>query len=120
MQKTGVARLPLHYGRAPRYLVVRMRKLAREIVTIIVEEYGVFEFLRRISDPFWFQALGCALIYDWYSSGVTTVVTVPLKEAIVPEEHGMAVCGGKGRISRQTPEEIGNVGEKFGFSTNNI
>jgi hypothetical protein len=61
MQRTGVARLPLHYGKAPRWLVVRMRKLAKEIVTIIVDEYGTGDFLKRISDPFWFQALGCKL-----------------------------------------------------------
>jgi hypothetical protein len=120
MQRTGVAKLPLHNGKAPKWLVVRMRKLAKEIVTIIVDEYGTGEFLRRLSDPFWFQALGCVLGYDWHSSGVTTVVTGVLKQAVIPEEHGVAVCGGKGKISRQTPLEIGQVGEKFGFSTNKI
>jgi len=120
MQRTGVAKLPLHYGKAPKWLVIRMRKLAKEIVTIIVDEYGTGEFLRRLSDPFWFQALGCVLGYDWHSSGVTTVVTGVLKQAVIPEEHGVAVCGGKGKISRQTPLEIGQVGEKFGFSTNKI
>lgn len=120
MQRTGIARLPLHHGKAPKWLVVRMRKLAREIVTIIVEEYGTGEFLKRLSDPFWFQALGCVLGYDWHSSGVTTVVTGVLKQAIVPEEHGVAVCGGKGKISRQAPLEIEKVGEKFGFSTSSI
>ena len=120
MQRTGIARLPLHYGKAPRYLVVRMRKLAKEIVTIIVDEYGSDQFLRRISDPFWFQALGCVLGYDWHSSGVTTVVTGVLKQAVVPEEHGIAVCGGKGRVSRNAPAEIGNVGEKFGFGSDSV
>jgi hypothetical protein len=120
MQRTGVAKLPLHYGKAPKWLVVRMRKLAKEIVTIIVDEYGTGEFLKRLSDPFWFQALGCVLGYDWHSSGVTTVVTGVLKQAVIPEEHGIAVCGGKGKISRQTPLEIGQVGEKFGFSDNKI
>jgi len=97
-----------------------MRKLAKEIVTIIVDEYGTDDFLKRISDPFWFQALGCVLGYDWHSSGVTTVVTGVLKQAIVPEEHGIAVCGGKGKASRQTPLEIWNVGERFGFSNDGI
>jgi len=120
MQRTGIARLPLHYGKAPKWLVVRMRKLAREIVTIIVDEYGAGEFLKRLSDPFWFQALGCVLGYDWHSSGVTTVVTGVLKQAIIPGEHGIAVCGGKGKISRQAPLEIEKIGEKFGFSTSNI
>ncbi len=120
MQRTGVARLPLHYGKAPRWLVIRMRKLAKEIVTIIVDEYGTDDFLKRISDPFWFQALGCVLGYDWHSSGVTTVVTGVLKQAVVPDEHGIAVCGGKGKVSRQTPLEIGSICERFGFSSEKI
>ena len=120
MQRTGVAKLPLHYGRAPRYLVVRMQKLAREIVTIIIDEYDPDEFLQRVSDPYWFQALGCVLGYDWHSSGVTTVVTGILKKAIIPEEHSIVVCGGKGKASRRTPEEIMNHGEEFGFSDNTI
>ncbi|MCL6578035.1 MAG: DUF763 domain-containing protein [Candidatus Bathyarchaeota archaeon] len=120
MQRTGVAKLPLHYGKAPKWLTIRMRGLATEIVTIIVDEYGTDDFLKRMSDPFWFQALGCVLGYDWHSSGVTTVVTGVLKHAISPEEHGVAVCGGKGKISEQTPLEIENVGEKFGFSDTKI
>lgn len=120
MQRTGVARLPLHYGKAPRWLVIRMRKLAKEIVMIIVDEYGTDDFLKRISDPFWFQALGCVLGYDWHSSGVTTVVTGVLKQAVVPEDHGIAVCGGKGKVSRQTPLEIGSISERFGFSSEKI
>jgi len=116
LQRTGVAKLPLHYGKAPEWLTARMKKLASQIVTLILDEYGIDDFLMRVSDPFWFQALGCVLGYDWHSSGVTTVLTGVLKEAIVPEEHGIAVCGGKGRTSRQTPLEIENVGEKFGFS----
>jgi len=120
VQRTGIAKLPLHYGRAPKWLVVRMRKLAKEIVAIIVDEYGTTDFLRRISDPFWFQALGCVLGYDWHSSGVTTVVTGVLKQAIAPEEQGIVMCGGKGKISLQAPLEIGNVGEKFGFSSDRI
>jgi len=120
VQRTGVARLPLHYGKAPRWLVIRMQKLAKEIVTIIVDEYGTDDFLKRISDPFWFQALGCVLGYDWHSSGVTTVVTGVLKQVVALEDHGIAVCGGKGKVSRQTPLEIGNVGERFGFSSEKI
>jgi len=120
VQRTGVARLPLHHGKAPKWLVVRMQKLAKEIVTIIVEEYGNEDFLKRISDPFWFQALGCVLGYDWHSSGVTTVVTGVLKQAIIPEEHGVAVCGGKGKFSLQAPSEIKTASEKFGFSNDKI
>jgi len=120
LKRTGVARLPLHYGKAPRWLVVRMIKLASEMVTVIVDEYGQDEFLRRISDPFWFQALGCVLGYDWHSSGVTTVLTGVLKNAIDPTEQGLAVCGGKGKTSLQAPMEISRLGEKFGFSTDKV
>ena len=120
MKRTGVARLPLHYGKAPRWLVTRMIKLAREITTIIVDEYGRDVFLQRLSDPYWFQALGCVLGYDWHSSGVTTVLTGVLKNALNPEENGLAVCGGKGKASLQAPVEISQLGEKFGFSTRRI
>jgi hypothetical protein len=97
-----------------------MKKLAKEMVTLFLDEYGTDNFLRRISDPFWFQALGCVLGYDWHSSGVTTVLTGVLKEAIIPEEHGIAVCGGKGKVSRQTPLEIEKIGNKFDFSDRDI
>ena len=116
MQRTGVANLPLHGGKAPSWLTGRMRKLAKEITKIIVEEYGTDVFLFRISDPFWFQAFGCVLGYDWHSSGVTTVVTGVLKQALTPEEHGLVVCGGKGKTSRETPEEIIKNAETFGFT----
>ena len=72
--RTGIANLPLHYGKAPAWLFGRMRKLARAIILIMAEEYGPEEILRRLSDPFWFQALGCVLGFDWHSSGLTTTV----------------------------------------------
>jgi len=97
-----------------------MTKLAKEMVGVVVDEYGSAEFLRRLYDPFWFQALGCVLGYDWHSSGVTTVLTGVLKTAVNPEEHGLAVCGGKGKASSRAPFEIGSTGEKFGFSTAKI
>jgi hypothetical protein len=97
-----------------------MRKLAKEISSIIIDEYGTDTFLARISDPYWFQAFGCVLGYDWHSSGVTTVVTGILKQALTPEAHGLAVCGGKGRTSRQTPDEIVKNAETFGFTDQTI
>ncbi|KYH40625.1 MAG: hypothetical protein AYL32_010530 [Candidatus Bathyarchaeota archaeon B26-2] len=97
-----------------------MIKLAREISTIIIDEYGREVFLQRISDPYWFQAFGCVLGYDWHSSGVTTVVTGVLKSALRPEEHGVAVCGGKGKASMRTLQEIVQVGEEFSLSTGTI
>jgi hypothetical protein len=93
-----------------------MQKLAGEMATVIVHEYGLDMFLRRVSDPFWFQALGCVLGYDWHSSGVTTVLTGVYKSAINPLELGLTVCGGKGKTSRKTPAEIDFLGDKYGFS----
>jgi hypothetical protein len=112
--------LPLHGGRAPAWLTVRMRKLAKEIANIMIDEHGTTKFIQRLSDPYWFQAFGCVLAYDWHSSGVTTVVTGILKNALSPEEHGIAVCGGKGKTSRKTPSDIAAAGEKFGFSEETI
>lgn len=120
MQRTGVAKLPLHSGKAPAWLTGRMLKLSKEIANIIVDEYGASAFLKRLSDPYWFQALGCVLGYDWHSSGITTVLTGVLKHALSPEEHGIAVCGGKGRTSRKAPIEIAEIGEKFGFSEDRV
>lgn len=106
--KTGTAQLPLHGGKAPRYLFERMVKLGREISLIIVAEYGTLELMRRLADPFWFQAFGCVLGYDWHSSGVTTVVCGALKESWKPisKEMGLFIAGGKGATSRKTPGEI--------------
>ena len=97
-----------------------MQKLAKEMATIIVDEYGVDMFLQRVSDPFWFQALGCVLGYDWHSSGVTTVLTSVLKNAINSRELGLTVCGGKGKTSRKTPAEIELLGDKYSFSSSTI
>jgi hypothetical protein len=97
-----------------------MKKLALEIVSIIIDEYSRTELLRRLSNPFWFQALGCVLGYDWHSSGVTTVVTGILKSVIKPEEHGLGVAGGKGRVSRKVPEEIEHIGLKLSLSDTTI
>ena len=112
--------MPLHGGKAPAWLTVRMRKLAKEIANIMIDEHGTTKFIQRLSDPYWFQAFGCVLAYDWHSSGVTTVVTGILKNALSPEEHGIAVCGGKGKTSRKTPSNIAAAGEKFGFSEETI
>jgi uncharacterized protein len=106
--RTGTAQLPLHGGRAPAWLFSRMVKLAREITIHIRAEYGAEEMLRRLSDPFWFQAFGCVLGFDWHSSGVTTTVTGALKEGIrgLEQDLGFFAGGGKGAVSRQTPAEI--------------
>jgi hypothetical protein len=108
--KTGIADLPLHYGKIPRWLFQRMKELAREIVSVIIYEYDTDEVLRRLSDPFWFQAFGCVLGFDWHSSGLTTTVCGALKEGIKgrEKEFGLFIAGGKGNVSRQTPLEIEN------------
>src|SRR5574341_1521939 len=108
--RTGTVSLPLHTGKAPRWLFERMVKLAGGITETIIYEYGRDEFLRRISDPFWFQAFSCVLGFDWHSSGTTTTTCGALKMALSPQKHGIAVAGGKGAVSRKTPAEI----EKFG------
>jgi len=120
MPKTGVANLPLHPGKAPKWLFQRMIKLSKGIIDVIVYEYGRDEFLRRISDPFWFQALSCVLGFDWHSSGTTTVTCGALKEAIKPEEHGFAIAGGKGKASRKTIKQIEEIGETFSFTDSKI
>ena len=113
--RTGVANLPLHYGKAPRWLFSRMTKLAREIIVIIVEEYGSEEFVRKMSDPFWFQSFGCVLGFDWHSSGVTTTVCGAVKEGLkgLEKDLGIFVAGGKGGTSRKTPSEIEEFGNKY-------
>lgn len=110
--RTGSANLPLHYGKAPRWLFDRMVKLAREIAIVIVGEFGPEEMLRKLSDPFWFQAFGCVLGFDWHSSGLTTTVCGALKEGIksIGPELALFVVGGKGAASRKTPDEILRTG----------
>jgi hypothetical protein len=106
--RTGTADSPLHYGHTPRWLFERMSRLAREIVHALAIEFGPQEILRRLSDPFWFQAFGCTLGFDWHSSGLTTTVCGALKVGLrgLDDELGLWVAGGKGATSRRTPEEI--------------
>ncbi len=91
-----------------------MVKLARALVSVVTSEYGSEELVARLADPFWFQALGCVLGFDWHSSGLTTVVTAALREAIDPAEHGVAVCGGKGKASLRAPADIEEACRKMG------
>jgi hypothetical protein len=106
--RRGIVNLPLHYGKAPAWLFERMTLLAREIILVLVAEFNPDEVLRRLSDPFWFQAFGCLLGFDWHSSGLTTTVCGALKEGLqgLEGETGIFVAGGKGKTSRKTPEEI--------------
>jgi hypothetical protein len=115
MGHSGSALLPLHHGKAPRWLFSRMVKLSECIIDILVDEYGQLEILRRLSDPWFFQSLSCVLGYDWHSSGTTTVTCGALKVALDRENIGVAVCGGKGKTSLKTPKEIMEMGEAFGL-----
>jgi hypothetical protein len=116
MARTGFAQLPLHGGKAPRYLFERMVPLSREIIIFVAREFGREEVLRRLSDPHWFQAFGCVLGFDWHSSGLTTTVCGALKESLrdVGAELGIFVAGGKGATSRKTPAEITAACEQLG------
>jgi hypothetical protein len=118
--KVGVAELPLHYGKCPKWLFGRMVKLSSQISKLIIQEFGREEFLKRISNPFFYQALGCVVGFDWHSSGLTTTLAGALKEGLNKESVGVKVLGGKGSSSRKTPEEIEKIGEEFGLSTKRI
>ncbi len=115
--RTGIATIPLDYGRCPRWLFERMKRLGRGIATAIVEEFGPEEFLRRLSDPVWFQALGCVMGFDWNSSGLTVTTLGAIKAGLfeIQDRLGIYVCGGK-RESRKTPEEIEAYGVSRQFS----
>ena len=115
MINRGVASFGLDYGQCPPWLFERMVKLGREMVYVLIAEYGPDEFIKRIADPAWFQSLGTVLAFDWNASGLTTILTAALKEAIRGHEYeyGIAICGGKGKTSRKTPDEIQSWGERM-------
>ncbi|MCL4392024.1 DUF763 domain-containing protein [Patescibacteria group bacterium] len=116
--KRGIATFTLDEGKCPPWLFRRMVALGRDIVRILIYEYGPDEFVKRMADPVWFQSLGTVLAFDWNASGLTTILTAALKEAIRREEWelGIFICGGKGKTSRRTPDEILEWGEKLGMS----
>ena len=117
MKRSGVADLPLHGGRVPQWLAQRMTRLGAGITEAIVHDYGTSGFLSRLSDPFWFQAFGAVMGMDWHSSGITTSVMGALKRGLAPKanELGLYICGGRGRHSRNTPNELLTIGERRGF-----
>jgi uncharacterized protein len=118
MKRSGTADLPLHGGRVPEWLAGRMTRLGTAISESIIVQYGTAELLSRLSDPFWFQALGCVMGMDWHSSGITTSVLGALKRGLNPRasELGVFVCGGRGRQSRRTPEELRGIAEGTGLN----
>jgi hypothetical protein len=122
MPRSGTADLPLHNGRVPPWLAERMARLGGAIVASIVEYHGQSALLARISDPFWFQALGCVLGMDWHSSGITTSVLGALKRSVNPMagDLGVYFCGGRGRHSTQTPAELLAIAEKTGLDADSL
>jgi hypothetical protein len=122
MKRSGIADLPLHGGRVPPWLAERMTKLGTAITETIVHHYGSSAFLSRLSDPFWFQAFGAVMGMDWHSSGITTSVMGALKRGLAPRanELGIYVCGGRGRFSRNTPNELRSLAERNGFDGDSL
>src|SRR5262245_28813122 len=117
MKRSGFADLPLHGGHVPAWLAERMTRLGTAITESTLYHYGAPAFLSRLSDPFWFQALGSVMGMDWHSSGVTTAVLGALKRGLNPRAHdlGIYVCGGRGRHSRSTPDELRAVADRRGL-----
>lgn len=117
MNRSGIATFTLDYGKCPKWLFERMVKLGREMVRVIAYEYGPDEFVKRMADPVWFQSLGTVLAFDWNASGLTTILTAALKEAIRGQEKdlGIFICGGKGKTSKKTPDEIFGWGDRIGL-----
>jgi uncharacterized protein len=120
--RSGYADLPLHGGRVPAWLATRMAALGRVITEAIVHHYGADELLRRLAHPFWFQSFGSVMGMDWHSSGITTSVLGALKRGLAPVERelGIHVCGGRGRASRRTPDELTRVGELTGLDAGRL
>ena len=118
--RTGYADLPLHGGQCPPWLFERMVKLGRAVLLIIAQEEGTKGILSKLSDPYWFQALGCLLGFDWHSSGLTTTVCGALKEGLrgCERELGLFIAGGKGKTSLKTPQDIINYADKYSLSIN--
>jgi uncharacterized protein len=116
-RRTGSADLPLHGGHVPAWLATRMATLGAIVCQAIVLHYGRDELLRRLAHPFWFQAFGAVMGMDWHSSGITTSVISALKRGLAPlgDELGIHVCGGRGRHSRKTPDELMALAERVGF-----
>lgn len=120
VKRTGYADLPLHTGTVPKWLADRMMMLGTEIVESLLLTYGKKEVLVRLSDPLWFQSLGAVMGMDWHSSGITTSVMYALKRGINAHarEFGLCVCGGRGKYSRRTPDEITFLCETTGLDGN--
>src|SRR6186713_374770 len=117
VKRSGFADLPLHGGRVPAWLATRMTTLGTAITEAVIHHYGRDAFLSKLSDPFWFQAFGSVMGMDWHSSGITTSVMGALKRGLNDRgrDLGLYVCGGRGRHSRRTPDELRALGDRLGL-----
>lgn len=122
IRNSGHADLPLHTGTVPKWLADRMMVMGTLITESLIENFGPDEVLVRLSDPLWFQSFGAVMGMDWHSSGITTSVMYALKRGLNPraKELGIYVCGGRGRYSRQTPDELIAIGDKTGLNANEL
>ncbi|MFX0105918.1 MAG: DUF763 domain-containing protein [Candidatus Hodarchaeota archaeon] len=120
MSKIGIATLPLHSSRAPKWLLKRMVLLGKPIFKILYDLEGSDGILRRLSDTYWFQGLACILGFDWHSSGVTTVLGGVLKQILNPQEYGLIIAGGKGKNSTKVKEHLQQKANKLDFNDDNI
>lgn len=122
MKRSGLADLPLHGGTVPRWLAERMTRLGTAICESVIYHYGTCALLSRLADPFWFQAMGTVMGMDWHSSGITTSVLGALKRGLNPRtsELGIYVCGGRGRHSRETPQELCRYAERTGLNGDSL
>jgi hypothetical protein len=118
VKRSGVADLPLHGGRVPPWLAERMASLGGAIAESVIHHYGRPALLARLSDPFWFQALGSVMGMDWHSSGITTSVMSALKKSLNPKAHelGIHICGGRGKQSLRTPQELRDIADRVGMN----
>lgn len=118
MKRSGSADLPLHNGHVPLWLSERMAKLGLAIVETIAMEFSTSEVISKLANPFWFQSFGAVMGMDWHSSGITTSVLGALKRSVNPhaKELGIYICGGKGKHSMKTPDELITVGKRTGLN----
>ncbi len=112
--------LPLHYGKAPKYLYQRMKKLSGLIIEYLLEEFDTFYILQKFSNPLWFQSFGCFLGFDWHSSGLTTALTAAIKEGLKERNLPIYVTGGKGKTALKTPDELKEIGYKKGIDADHL
>lgn len=117
MKRAGTADLRLSGGGIPPWLFSRMKQLCLPIIESIIQEYGHKHLLSKLASPYWFQSFGAVIGMDWNSSGVTTAIMAAMKASLNPhsKEFGLYICGGKGKESLKTPNELLRIGDITGL-----